>query len=249
MRFKDKVVLVTGASRGIGRSTAIKFGGEGAKVVVNYRSKRKQAEEVVHIINESGGEAYSVKADVSKHSEVEKMIQKTVEKFGRIDIAVNNAGYHDPKPFFKLSYKDWDKMLHTNVTGTFMVSQASARVMMEHGGGHIINVASVRGLFYCGRMGNSNYSASKSAIMSLTTNMAMELAPDIRVNAVAPGPTNTDLSKAWDAHTFNHAIQDSYLKRLTEPDEVANAIAFLASNEASGITGEILVVDGGYSLK
>lgn len=249
MRFKNKVVLVTGASRGIGRSTAIKFGGEGAKVVVNYRSKYKLAEEVVDIIEESGGEAYAIRADVSKHSEVEHLIQKTVEKFSTIDIVVNNAGYHEPKPFFKLTYKDWDRMLHTNVTGVFMVSQSAAKVMLEHGGGQIINVASVRGLFYCGRQGNSDYSASKSAVMSLTTNMAMELAPDIRVNAVAPGPTNTDLAKSWDAHTLNHAINDSYFKRLTEPDEVANAIAFLASDDASGITGEILVVDGGYSLK
>ena len=249
MRFKDKVVLVTGASRGIGKATAIKFGGEGAKVIVNYRSKHKQADEVVHIIEESGGEAYAIRADVSKHAEVEHLVQKTVEHFGKIDIVVNNAGYHEPKSFFDLTYKDWDRMLHTNVTGVFMVSQSAAKVMLEHGGGHIINVASVRGLFYCGRKGNSDYSASKSAVMSLTTNMAMELAPEIKVNAVAPGPTNTDLAKDWDAHTLNVAINESYFKRLTEPDEVASAIAFLASNEASGITGEILVVDGGYSLK
>ncbi len=249
MKFKDKVVLVTGASRGIGRATAIKFGHEGAKVIVNYRSKHTLADDVVHIIKESGGEAYAVQADVSVHGEVEHLIQKTLEHFSTIDVVVNNAGYHEPKSFFDLSYKDWDKMLHTNVTGTFMVSQSAAKVMLEHGGGHIINVASVRGLFYCGRQGNSDYSASKSAVMSLTTNMAMELAPDIKVNAVAPGPTNTDLAKDWDAHTLNVAINESYFKRLTEPEEVANVIAFLASNEASGMTGEIVVVDGGYSLK
>lgn len=249
MRFKDKVVLVTGASRGIGRATAIRFGSEGAKVVVNYNSNKNKAEEVVNEINKSGGEGFSVQADISKPNEIKNLIASSVEKFGKIDILVNNAGYHDPKPFMQLTYEDWENILHTNVIGVALLSQEVAKVMQEHGGGNIVNVASVRGLFYCGRKGNSNYSASKSAVMSLTTNMAMELAPEIRVNAVAPGPTNTDLSKDWDAHTLNCAINESYFKRLTEPEEIANAIAFLASDDASGITGEILVIDGGYSLK
>ena len=249
MRFKDRVVLITGSSRGIGRATALAFGSEGAKVVVNYRGNEEAAQEVASEIGDRGGKAVCIRADISCEEDVNRLFDEVVNHWGTVDVLVNNAGAHNPKPFDDLTWSDWEKVLHTNVIGTFMCCRRAAWIMREHKAGKIVNVASVRGLFYCGREGNIDYSASKSGVLSLTTTLAKELGPNIKVNAVAPGPTETDLMSSWSEDEVSYAINESYLKRLIQPDEVARAILFLASSDSDAITGEVLVVDGGYSLK
>lgn len=249
MKLKEKVVLITGGSRGIGRATAILCGQEGAKVVVNYVSNNEAANEVVNIVTSAGGHAISVQADISKEDDVQRLYVETLKAYGTIDVLINNAGAHVPKSFWELSTSDWEKVLHTNVIGTFFCAREAGRIMLEKERGVIINVASVRGLFYCGRVGNLDYSAAKSAVISMTVTMAKELAPHIRVNAVAPGPTETDLTASWDRETRACAIDESLMKRLMTPEEIANTLLFLASDDSSGITGQVIIVDGGYSLK
>ncbi len=249
MKFKDKVVLITGASRGIGRSTALLFASQGAKVAVNYVSNKNAADEVVNRIIAKKGHAIAVQADVSNPDDIQRMFVETLQAFGTIDVLINNAGAHVPKSFWEINWQDWEKVLHTNVIGSFMCAREAGRIMLDRKSGVIVNVASVRGLFHCGRVGNLDYSAAKSAVISMTTTMAKELAPHVRVNAIAPGPTETDLTASWDKETLSCAINDGLMKRLMKPEEIAQGILFLSSPEASGITGHVLVVDGGYSLK
>lgn len=249
MKLDGKVVLITGGSRGIGRATAILFGQNGAKVIVNYVSNKEAADDVVKVITSNGGQAMAIQADISKEDDVQRLYVETLKAYGTIDVLINNAGAHVPKSFWELSTADWEKVLHTNVVGTFFCAREAGRIMLEKESGTIINVASVRGLFYCGRVGNLDYSAAKSAVISMTVTMAKELAPHIRVNAVAPGPTETDLTASWDRETKSCAIEESLMKRLMKPEEIANTLLFLASNDSSGITGQVIIVDGGYSLK
>ncbi len=249
MKLQGKVAVITGSSRGIGKATAMLFAKEGAKVVVNYRENSSAAEEVVKTIKNAGGEAVAIGADISVPEDVKRLFQEAKNNYGTVDILVNNAGAHNPKSFFELTIDDWESIFKTNVFGLFLCSQEASKIMMEQKGGRIVNVASVRGLFYCGRQGNIDYSASKSAVISITATLAKELAPYIRVTAVAPGPTDTDLSRAWDQETKACAVKDSYFNRMLQPEEVASTILFLASDDSSGITGEVVIVDGGYSLK
>lgn len=248
MRLLDKVAVITGSSRGIGRATAIAFAREGARVVVNCRTNVAEGEEVVKIITDAGGQAILVQADVSVPQEIKLMFDHTMEVFGKLDILVNNAGIDRPRAFSELTVADWDTTMRTNLYGPFLCSQEASRIMLEHGGGKILNTCSVRSLYHAGRQGNIAYSASKAALMSFTTTLAKELAPLIKVNGVAPGPANTDISTVWDQETRAKAIEESYLNRLVEPEDIANAFVFLASDEANAITGELLVVDGGYNL-
>ncbi len=249
MKLNGKVALVTGGSRGIGRATALLFGQNGAKVIVNYISNRQAADDVVHTIKSTGGEAIAIQADISNEDDVQRLYVETLKAYGTLDILINNAGAHVPKSFWELTTSDWEKVLHTNVIGTFFCAREAGRIMLEKERGVILNVASVRGLFYCGRVGNLDYSAAKSAVISMTVTMAKELAPHIRVNAVAPGPTETDLTASWDQETKACAIEESLMKRLMKPEEIANTLLFLASDDSSGITGQVVIVDGGYSLK
>jgi 3-oxoacyl-[acyl-carrier protein] reductase len=244
MRLKDKVAIITGSTVGIGRATAILFAREGAKIVVNSRSRRKEVDELVKEIKDLGSEAFFIQADISKPDDVEKLFQKTLDRFKKVDILVNNAGIHNPKSFFRLSKEDWQKILETNLIGVFLCSQAAARIMVKKNSGKIINIASVRGLEHCGRPGNIDYSASKAGVINFTKSLSKALAPNITVNAVAPGPTDTGMS-SWKPSDLKY----TYLGRLIKPEEVASAILFLASDEAGVINGEVLVVDGGYSLK
>jgi len=248
MRLEGKIAVITGSSRGIGRATAIAFAREGAKVVVNCRSNTAEGEEVVNIIKNAGGQAILVTADVSVPQEIKSMFERTVGEFGGLDILVNNAGIDRPKDFLTLSVSDWDTTMRTNLYGPFLCSQEAAGIMLERDGGKILNTCSVRSLYHAGRQGNIAYTASKAALLSFTKTLAKELAPKIKVNGVAPGPANTDMSAVWDEKTRNKAIEESYLHRLVEPEDIANAFLFLASSEADAITGELLVVDGGYNL-
>jgi len=248
MRLKDKVALITGSSRGLGRATAIAFAREGASVVVNYRSKQEDAHEVVKNITDNGGRAIAIGADVSIPAEINQMFESALAEFGRLDVLVNNAGIDRPKAFSELSVSDWDTTMKVNLYGPFLCSQAAAKIMLNQGSGKILNTCSVRSLHYAGRQGNIAYSASKAALLSFTKTLAKELAPTIKVNGVAPGPANTDISSVWDEQTRAKAIEESYLNRLIEPEDIASAFVFLASDESNAITGELLVVDGGYSL-
>jgi len=245
MRFEDRVVLVTGSSRGIGRATALAFGREGAKIVVNYVKSKKDANDVVASIKKADSDAIAVKCDVSQENEVRTMFKKTVEKFGRIDILINNAGIVFDLPFSKRTVDHWRKTLDTNLIGTFLCAKYAAPYMQKQKYGKIVNVASTNGIDSY-NPDSMDYDASKAGVILLTKNLAEELAPDITVNAVAPGWVNTDINKELPADYVAKETERILLKRFAKPEEIANTILFLASDDASFVTGTILVADGGY---
>lgn len=249
MKFKNKVAVITGSSRGIGKATALLFAQKGAKVVVNCRTDRKRGCKVVDEIKKFGHDAVFIQADVSKSEGVKKLFQETIKVFGTVDILVNNAGIIRPKPFLELSAEDLEKTFSTNVIGVFLCAQEAAKIMLKKKQGKIINIASMRGLPHCGREGIMGYSVSKAAVINFTKTLAKELAPHINVNAVAPGFTETEMTKVLDENTRQSVIEDTYLKRFIQPEEIAKAVLYLASDDANAVTGEVLVIDSGYSLK
>ncbi len=242
MRFTDKIVLITGASRGIGRSTALQIGSEGATVVVNYKSNKKEADEVVQIIGKE--HAVSLQADVSKESEVIALVSGTIKKYGRIDVLINNAGEIGERGW-KTDVDAWHHTIDANLTSAWMMIRESAKYMKS--GSAIVNLTSVYG--FLGAAPVLAYTIAKGGLITLTKAFAKELAPDIRVNAVAPSNVNTDMTKSAGAELIAYFAEQTPLKRIAEAEELAKSIAFLASDDASYITGEMLVVDGGYSLK
>ena len=248
MRLKDKTALITGGARGIGGTTAFLFAKEGAKVGIldireeGLRNIKDQAKK-------KGIALRTFVGDVSKKDQIESVMQQFVQEFGRIDVLVNNAGIAISRPFLEKTVEDWKKTLEVNLIGIFVCSQVAARYMLEQESGKIINISSIRGIDHCGREGIMDYSASKAAVISLTKTMAKELAPHVNVNTVAPGHTNTEMIKSLPEEIRKNMIEGSYLKRLAEPQEIAKAILFLASNDADVITGQLLLVDGGFSLK
>lgn len=245
MRFKNKIALITGSSRGIGKATALLFAKEGAKVAVNYFSSEKEAFAVVNEIKKIGSEAIAIKCDVSKEDEVKKMIQQTIDRFGRIDILVNNAGIAFDVPFFERTVEQWQKTLDVNLLGTFLCSKYASQQMLKTGGGKIINISSTNGI-NCFSPESMDYDASKAGIIILTRDLAKELAPKIQVNSIAPGWVDTEFNKDLPRDFVEEETEKIYLKRFAKPEEIARAILFLASDEASYITGSILKVDGGY---
>lgn len=248
MRLKDKAALITGGGRGIGARTAFLFAEEGARVgVVDIRDEGLK--EAVAEAKQKGFEFKAFVGDVSKKDQIERVIYEFVQEFGRIDVLVNNAGIAISKPFLEKGIEDWVKTLEVNLIGVFLCSQAAARYMLKQKSGKIVNISSIRGIDHCGREGIMDYSASKGAVINLTKTMAKELAPYINVNTVAPGHTNTEMTKSLPEEIKRNMIEGSYLKRLAEPEDIAKAILFLASDDADFITGQILLVDGGFSLK
>lgn len=248
MRLKDKTALITGGARGIGGTTAFLFAKEGAKVgILDIREEglRKIKDQA----KKKGIALRTFVGDVSKKDQIESVMQEFVQEFGRIDVLVNNAGIAISRPFLEKTVEDWKKTLEVNLIGIFVCSQVAARYMLEQESGKIINISSIRGIDHCGREGIIDYSASKAAVISLTKTMAKELAPHVNVNTVAPGHTNTEMIKSLPEEIRKNMIEGSYLKRLAEPQEIAKAILFLASNDADFITGQLLLVDGGFSLK
>jgi 3-oxoacyl-[acyl-carrier protein] reductase len=176
-------------------------------------------------------------------------MQGFIREFGQIDILVNNAGIAISRPFLEKTVEDWVKTLDVNLIGLFLCSQSAARYMVEQKSGKIINISSIRGIDHCGREGIMDYSASKAAVINLTKTMAKELAPYINVNTVAPGHTATEMTKSLPEEIKRNMIEGSYLKRMAQPEDIAKAILFLASNDADFVTGQVLLVDGGFSLK
>lgn len=246
MRLKDKVALITGAGRGIGEATALKFAKEGAKVVV-CDIQLESAEQTAQKIKELGGEAVAVKVDVTKRDEVDGLIQKAIDEFGRLDILVNNAGITADAKFLKMAEEDFDKVVAVNLKGVYLCGQAAAKVMVEQGNGVILNASSVVGLY--GNFGQTNYAATKFGVIGMTKTWAKELSPKgVRVNAVAPGFILTPMTEKMPEKVLNMMKDKAPIKRLGTPEDVANAYAFLASDEASFITGAVLSVDGGVVL-
>jgi 3-oxoacyl-[acyl-carrier protein] reductase len=248
MRFKDKTALITGGGRGIGLTTALFMLAEGARVgIVEVNEAHTQ-----HALETAKSKGHSLKVfagDVSKKDQVESFTGAFVKEFGRIDILVNNAGVVISKPFMEKTAEEWIKTLEVNLIGVFLCSQAAARYMLQQKSGKIVNISSIRGIDHCGREGIMDYSASKAAVINLTKTMAKELAPHINVNTVAPGHTLTEMTQPLPEEVKRVMIEGSYLKRMAQPEDIAKAILFLASDDANFITGQLLLVDGGFSLK
>lgn len=248
MRLRDKATLITGGGRGIGATTALLFAAEGARVGI-LDLREEGLKEVAAKATQKGFELKTFTGDVSRKDQIERVMEEFIREFRRIDVLVNNAGIAISKPFFERTVEDWVKTLEVNLIGVFLCSQVAAPYMLKQKSGKIINISSIRGIDHCGREGVVDYSASKGAVINLTKTMAKELAPHINVNTVAPGHTNTEMTKSLPEEVRRNMIEGSYLKRLAEPEDIAKAILFLASNDADFITGQILLVDGGFSLK
>lgn len=245
--LKGKVAIVTGARRGMGKAHALRLAGSGAKVIVSDISKEDCAK-VAAEIEEKGGEALAVKCDVTNKEEVEGMVQRAVDEWGRVDILVNNAGIAQFASFLKMTEEDWDRTIDINLKGYFLCAQAAAKAMNE--GGAIVNIASVAmGQQGIGFQNLVHYCASKGGIAGMTEAMALELAPkNIRVNAVSPGIIDTKMidSVKKDKEGFEAMLSRIPMHRAGKPEEVANAVTFLASDKASYITGAVLIIDGGW---
>ncbi len=245
MRLKEKIALVTGASRGIGKAIALHLAEEGAQIIINYAKNSEKAKEVVAAVESTGGKALAMQADVSCWQEVEKMVDSIYEKFGRIDILVNNAGVNRDELLISMEKKDWDAVINTNLGGLFHCTKAVAKYMMIQKNGRIINMSSVAG--ERGGRGQSNYAASKGGVNAFTRSVAMELAPKkITVNAIAPGVIETEMSSTVIRRAKDFILNSVALKRLGQPEEIAKVVAFLASDDSSYITGEVIRVDGGF---
>jgi len=247
MQLKDKVAVVTGGSRGIGRAIALELAKRGAKVVVNYHAGTGPAEEVVAAIRVAGGEAVAVKADVSRLEEAQALVKAAGDAFGRLDILVNNAGTTRDMLLAMMKEADWDVVLATNLKSAFNCSKAALRPMLRQKYGRIVNITSVSGI--AGNAGQTNYSASKAGLIGFTKALAKEVGPrNITVNAVAPGFVETDLTRNLPADLKQAAIQVTPLGRWGTCEEIAYAVAFLASDDAAFITGQTLPVDGGMVM-
>ena len=247
MLLDGKCALVTGASRGIGRAVALKLASEGAKVALNFAGNEAAANAVRQEIEAAGGEAILVKADVSDEAAVQDMVQKTADAFGRIDILVNNAGITRDGLLARMKEEDWDAVLSTNLKGVFLTTKAAAKLMMKQRAGRIVNMASVVGV--TGNAGQANYSAAKAGVIGFTKTIARELASrGITANAVAPGFIDTDMTSALSDKAKEAALAGIPLGRMGQPDDIAAAVLFLVSDQASYITGQVLNVDGGMVM-
>jgi 3-oxoacyl-[acyl-carrier protein] reductase len=248
MRFKDKAALITGGGRGIGLTTALLMLAEGARVGIVEVNEAH----IRHALETARSKGFELKAftgDVSKKDSVERFTEAFVKEFRRIDILVNNAGIVISRPFQEKTAEDWVKTLEVNLIGVFLCSQVAAKYMLAQKSGKIINISSIRGIDHCGREGIMDYSASKAAVINLTKTMAKELAPHINVNTVAPGHTLTEMTQPLPDEVKRTMIEGSYLKRMAQPEDIAKGILFLASDDANFITGQLLLIDGGFSLK
>lgn len=244
--LQDQVAIVTGASRGIGRAIAIALAAEGAKVVVNYARSSAAADEVVDQITAAGGDAIALQADVSQADQVDALIKATTDKYGQIDVLVNNAGITRDTLLLRMKPEDWQAVIDLNLTGVFLCTRAVSKLMLKKRKGRIINIASVAGQM--GNPGQANYSAAKAGVIGFTKTVAKELAPrGVTVNAVAPGFIATDMTE--NLSNIEEILKFIPLGRYGQPEEVAGLVRFLAADPAAAyITGQVMNVDGGMVM-
>lgn len=242
-----KNAVVTGASRGLGRSIALKLAELGANVILNYRSSANSVEEVVKAIEEKGVKALAVQGDVSSFEDAKKIIDAAVENFGSIDVLVNNAGITKDGLLMRMKEEDFDNVIEVNLKGVFNCTRHAVPIMMKQRSGRIINISSVVGL--AGNAGQANYAAAKAGIIGLTKSTAKEIASrGITVNAIAPGFIQTDMTDVLSDKVKETIMSNIPLKKLGEPEDVAETTAFLASPAAKYITGQVISVDGGMHM-
>ena len=245
--MEKKVALITGGSRGIGKAIAEKFAKNGYDLVINYVSDNTDLDAIKEEFKQYGSEVLMEKADVSNYEECEKMVTSAIEKFGRIDVLVNNAGVTRDNLLMRMKEEDFDKVISINLKGTFNLTKLVTPYMMKKREGRIVSISSVVGVI--GNAGQSNYAASKAGIIGFTKSLAKELAPrNIRVNAVAPGFIDTDMTSVLSDKVKENINLQIPLKRMGKAEEVANVVSFLANDESSYITGQVINVDGGMVM-
>ncbi|HLD80605.1 MAG TPA: 3-oxoacyl-ACP reductase family protein [archaeon] len=248
LKLEGKTALVTGASRGIGRAIALEFAREGADVVVNYVKAKDEAEKVVNEVKSLGRRAIAVKADVSKAKEAMWLIERAVKEFRRVDVLVNNAAVFLRHDFSKATEETWNATLDANLKSAFFCSKAVSEHMLRQKSGNILFISSISGNLPI--EASPEYGVSKAGMIALTKNLALLLAPSVRVNCVAPGFTSTDMT-GYAANPEKRKGREALvpLKKVNEPEDVAKAALFLACDDSRNVTGHVLVVDGGYSLR
>ena len=247
-RLEGKVAIVTGGSRGIGRSIALRYADEGARVVVGYHRSATAAKAVADEIGRAGGEALAVAADVSRSADVLHLVDETMRRFGRVDVLVNDAGVMVAKGLFETTEDDWDLTIDVNLKGAYLCSKAVAPIMIDQRGGTIVNMSSNSGRYHPSAMRFTEYVVSKAGMNGLTKAMALALGPHVTVNAICPGWIKTDMVEVIEPEVQQRILDETALRRWGTPDDVASAAVFLASDEAAFSTGELLIVAGGRGM-
>lgn len=247
-QFSEKSVLITGGSGGLGQQLALDFASAGAKVVVNYSASAAAAESTVAQIRDAGGQAIACRANIASAADVKSMIDRTVANYGGIDILINNAGLSIDAPFLELSESDWDKVIDVNLKGPFLLSQAASRHMLRAGQGRIINISATTAIQ--ARVGNANYTAAKAGLNMLTQSMALELGPEVTVNAVALGFVDSPLIRElFSEEQLKEAEMNVPVKRMTTYVETSAFVMMLASDTAAFVTGQTIPFDGGRVMR
>jgi 3-oxoacyl-[acyl-carrier protein] reductase len=248
MKLQDRVVIVTGASRGIGEAIARKFAKEGAKVVVNYNHSEASASRVAGTIREDGGDAVALRADVSNANEAKLLVQKTIQKYGRVDVLVNNAGVLFENTFLDADETVWDRTIDINLKGAYLCSREVAPSMLKQGKGKIINISSNSGMYHPSALRFVEYVASKAGMNGLTRALAMKLGPSINVNAICPGWIKTEMTGSLDSELEKKVLDETPLKRFGTVEDVAGAALYLASDDSDFVTGELFLETSGRGM-